>query len=111
MSEKVMLPKDVCDALDSITSYAEDSKIVHLVYTGANDTWDTQRLSKVNPNLILQALVLGYEPIKTNEDKIKDLYFLFSDKNNDFDVAYRMAIVDLLKIFNVKYDWLEDDAE
>lgn len=104
MSEKVKLPKEVCDALDSITTYAEDGEIVHLVYTGACDTWDTQRLSKVDPNTIMRALVLGYELELTPEEQIKQLY-VHGDKVTEFFKGYKSGIIDALQTHGIKYDW------
>lgn len=117
MTEKVKLPKEVCDALDSITTYAEDSEIVHLVFTGACDTWDTQRLSKVTPNTIMRALVIGYEAEMTAEEQIKELYQdtlmmkSASLTSSAIDEGYRMGIRDALRIHGIHYDWLEGDAE
>lgn len=110
MNEKVKLPKDVCDALDSITTYAEDSEIVHLVYTGTCVTWDTKRLSQVTPNTIMQALVIGYEPYITPEEQIKELWKQ-QEKVCDFANGIREGIRQTLLIHGIKYDWLEGDAK
>lgn len=63
MSEKVKLPKEVCDALDMLDRKIMDiSKIFMMSFY---HEWTDERLyclTKVDADLLMRALVLGYEP-------------------------------------------------
>jgi hypothetical protein len=74
MSEKVRLPKEVCDALDflRITKNNSCSEIVYRLY-GKNVHLPDVLLNQ-NSETIMQALVIGYEPELTAEEQIKELY-------------------------------------
>lgn len=106
MSEKVRLPKSVCDALDycikekyadyEILAYAKDAQFVN----------NLEILNKQNPSELMRALVLGYEPEVTPEEQIKKIW----DQNElvcDFSNGIREGIKQTLFIYDIKYDWLE----
>lgn len=77
MSEKVKLPKNICDALD----------------------W-----AKKN-GYLLPALTLGYEPEVTPEERIKERYK--NGFRGDSQGIFRAGIREALQIHGIKYDWLE----
>lgn len=77
MSEKVKLPKDVCDALDWVKKHG----------------------------YLLPALTLGYEPEVTPEERIKERY-KNGFKGNSQGI-FRAGIREALQIHGIKYDWLE----
>lgn len=81
MSEKVKLPKNVCDALD----------------------WAKKH------GYLLPALTLGYEPEVTPEEKIKTFWDK-QEKVCDYSNGIREGIKQTLLIHGIKYDWLEGDA-
>ena len=64
MSEKVKLPKEVCDALDIAKSMfpLSNSMIIKLTYLKEWEMDDDIVLNKQNADVIMRALVLGYEP-------------------------------------------------
>lgn len=78
MSEKVKLPKEVCEALD---------------------------LLKKN-NQLKNVLIFGYEPEITAEEKIKKLWD-DQEKVCDYANGIREGIKQTLRIHDIHYDWLE----
>lgn len=110
MSEKVKLPKDVCDALD----YAKDTMHLHdysIVFRVVNEGFVTEEvkiLNEQNPSEIMRALVLGYEPEMTAEEQIKEL---FKNPPSIRERSYRRGISDALRIHGIHYVWLDGDAE
>lgn len=110
MSEKVRLPKSVCDALDycikekyadhEILAYAKDAQFVN----------NLEILNKQNPSELMRALVLGYEPVMTPEEQIKNLYENHL-KTSSAHHIYQVGIRDALRIHGIHYDWLEGYAE
>jgi len=113
MSEKVKLPKEVCDALDEAikTHPINSSIILFRSYENAWKTKETIILNKISTEVIMRALVLGYEPELTAEQKLEELYWNPVDVE-EFEIeAHRKAIRDAFQIQGIHYDWLEDDAE
>ena len=114
MSEKVKLPKDVCDALDLMTEFYKypESKIVSYIVRKSFDVDLDKRLLCLNEqdaDVIMCALVLGYEPELTPEERIKERY-----KNGfrgDSQGIFRAGIREALQIHGIKYNWLEGDFE
>ena len=110
MSEKVKLPKNVCDALYLMTEFYKypESKIVSYIVKKSFDVDLDQRLLCLNEqdaDAIMRALVLGYEPELTPEERIKGRY-----KNGfrgDSQGIFRAGIREALQIHGIKYDWLE----
>ncbi len=110
MTEKVKLPKDVCEALDRAKKDFFDTDIIHDVATN-NITRLEKVLVRQDANKIMRALVLGYEPELTAEQKLEELYWNPVDVE-EFEIeAHRKAIRDVFEIQGIHYDWLEDDAE
>lgn len=89
MSEKVKLPKEVCEALNFL---------------------------KKN-NQLKNVLIFGYEPELTAEEQIRKLYTIpptkgyENQKRADHEKSYCGGIVDTLHILGVHYAWMEEDAE
>lgn len=111
MTEKVKLPKAVCDALDMAKAKGFNS--YEIIKNTHEETWLVNELDILNLQLtgeIMRALVLGYEPEMTAEEQIKDLYFGCSKSFAD-DEIYRCGVRDALRIHAIHYDWLEGDAE
>lgn len=107
MTEKVKLPKAVCDALDEASKHFDGYEIV--AYAGKNhyDYSYLKPLYNQHPNLIMKALVLGYEPELTPEEQLKLIITKVHDKNIDFRYGAWYA----LKAHGIQYDWLEECAE
>lgn len=108
MTEKVKLPKAVCDALDWTK---------HINYTNAEICYNIKRKSFKQPveilneqdaDLIMRALVLGYEPELSAEEQIKDLYYCPPEYRES---SYRQGIRDALRIHGIHYDWLTDQND
>ena len=114
MSEKVKLPKNVCDALDLMTEFYKypESKIVSYIVKKSFSVDLDERLLCLNEqdaDAIMRALVLGYEPEVTPEERIKERY-----KNGfrgDSQGIFRAGIREALQIHGIKYEWLDGDAE
>lgn len=112
MTEKVKLPKEVCDALDEakkeilgISYY----RIVRAVLAVNSKYKNIEYFNEQNADAIYLALTFGYEPELSAEEQIKNLY---SKKyNNNFITATeanKFAIKEMLKILGIHYDWIED---
>lgn len=116
MSEKVKLPKDVCDALDLMTEFYKypESKIVSYIFRKSFDVDLDKRLLCLNEqdaDAIMRALVLGYEPIPdTPEELMKDIWFRHSS-DGYLHKTIRECIYLTLKIHEIHYDWLKDDVK
>lgn len=108
MSEKVKLPKDVCDALDVAKN---DCTLNHILVNTARSLWlkdaIVSPLNDVNLEIIMRALVLGYEPELTPEEQLK---FMLTKQHNK-NIDYKCGAWYALKIHGIHYDWLEGDAE
>lgn len=89
MSQKVKLPKEVCDALDFAKKH----------------------------DYLVKALIFGYEPEMTPEEQMKEAYLLNKDMEikdvfeQGMQVGYSMGVRETLRIHGIHYDWLEGDAE
>ncbi len=110
MTEKVKLPKDVCDALDKASVIHDECTIIYKVLECSFFN-ELGVLCDVDANLLMRALVLGYEPEMTAEEQIKDLYFLNIDFDTPYFRGFREGVSNALKIYGIKYDWLKGDAE
>lgn len=118
MSEKVKLPKAVCDALNIARGYNIDTK-------GIIAKWNERRwfdpyfepIWKYNLEIVKKALTVGYEPEPTPEEKIKELYDfqcsqkLFDDYYEGIFKGYKRGVSDALRIHGIHYDWLDGDTE
>ena len=82
MSQKVKMPKEVCDALDFAKKH----------------------------DYLVKALIFGYEPETTPEGQIKKLWDE-QEKVCDFANGIREGIKQTLLIHGIHYDWLDGDAE
>jgi hypothetical protein len=110
MSEKVRLPKDVCDALDDVKKSCNNWFILR---TTEDEEWHPKYsvLNYQDVDTIMRALVLGYEPELSAEQRLEELYWNPVDVE-EFEIeAHRKAIQDVFEIQGIHYDWLEDDAE
>lgn len=122
MSEKVKLPKSVCDALDEIQIDIKDkARIFHDISNGFYSikypAFYEKGLKGLITNKILmfkimQALVLGYEPESTKyfyreEQEIKALWDQ-QEKICDYANGIREGIKQTLSIIGIKYDWLDN---
>lgn len=108
MSEKVKLPKDVCDALDRVKKDHYNSEII---YKRLEHTWilENEILCDVDSDLLMRSLVLGYEPeILQPERELKELFQnVFNGEKDLYDMGYRYGAWDALRIHGIHYDWLE----
>ncbi len=115
MSEKVKLPKQVCDALDFAVNETEmtNTQIVKAVYHKAHAFDELEILNAQDSNEIMRALVLGYEPELSAEEKAKELFFncnenQFAGFDGPYTIVYRLGIIDGLRTHGIHYDWMED---
>lgn len=112
MSQKVKLPKAVCDALEDVRNNMFNYSHSAVVSKTLNKDWERHELKVLNgqnADVIMCALVLGYEPELTPEERIKERY-----KNGfrgDSQGIFRAGIREALQIHGIKYDWLEGDFE
>lgn len=115
MSQKVKLPKAVCDALEDVRNHMFNYSHSAVVSKTLNKGWERHELKVLNgqnADVIMCALVLGYEPEMTPEEQIKEFYSTeFPEGTIDENGAFRMAIRETLRIHGIHYDWLEEYAE
>ena len=111
MSEKVKLPKEVCDALDNAMTLSRnfDYTIAEMTRHGKWENKELQILNSQNVDVIMRALVLGYEPELSAEEQLKEKYF------TDYEFGYmeqieiyRHGVKDALKTHGIHYDWIRD---
>jgi hypothetical protein len=110
MSEKVKLPKDVCDALDLVQKVYEMSpaSIVMAVLQKEHDYDDRIKvLNKQYAGIIMRALVLGYEPELSAEEKLKNLYMEY-EIETEYCNGVQNGIIKTLEMLEIQYDWMED---
>lgn len=111
MNEKVRLPKAVCDALEDVRNHMFNYSHSAVVSKTLNKGWERHELKVLNSqnaDVIMCALVLGYEPELTPEEQLKLIITKVHDKNIDFKYGAWYA----LKAHGIQYDWLEErDAE
>lgn len=109
MSEKVKLPKEVCDALDIAKSMfpLSNSMIIKLTYLKEWEMDDDIVLNKQNADVIMRALVLGYEPELSAEEHLKNLYMEYKTETL-YCNGFQNGILKTLEILGIHYDWMED---
>lgn len=108
---KIKLPKAVCNALD----YAIKKGITapEIVSKTFRNEWEYDlylELKKISAQVVMYALVYGYEPERTPEEEMKYL-FEFYNSQNEFDRAFRQGIKTALFTHGLLYDWMNGDAE
>lgn len=112
MTEKVKLPKEVCDALGSIDRKVLDNSEIFRMSSGK--LWVEQELyclHRADKNLLMRALVLGYEPELTAEELMKEVYFLPYQPEaipNTMEEAFKEGVRAALDIHEIHYDWMGD---
>jgi len=109
MSEKVKLPKQVCDALDFAVNETEmtNTQIVKAVYHKAHAFDELEILNAQDSNEIMRALVLGYEPELSVEEKLKNLYMEY-EIETEYCNGVQNGIIKTLEMLEIRYDWMED---
>lgn len=112
MNEKVKLPKAVCDALDWAKSYdVPNELILKRVLNGYAIENELKPLLQRDFDIIMRALVLGYELEMTPEEQIKEKYNYYNKNKTQYTYGYHKGVQDALRIHGIEYDWLEDDTE
>lgn len=109
MNEKVKLPKEVCNALDMALSMTRnfDFTILEMTQHGKWGLEELEILNDQNVDLIMRALVLGYEPELTVEEYLEDLYHNPPNvRGHEGVISYRKGIKDTLKALKLDYDWI-----
>lgn len=111
MSNKIILPKDVCKTLDILLSKSpykdRPDYLIRDLYKSDGLLVDHPALYNIPSILdLMQALVLGYEPDLTPEERIKGLWNQ-QEKVCDFANGIREGIRQTLLIHGIKYDWLK----
>lgn len=112
--DRVQLPKEVCLALDELRESLSNAEIIRYIFLAHPDQAIRtlcEYLEKVDSDLIIKALVLGYEPELTAEERIKALFKNPPIANTSLHEIYQYAIRDTLRIHGISYDWLDGDAE
>ncbi len=108
MSEKVKLPKDVCDALDKVFDVGySPSQIISTCYHQVFPIDEWAVLNEQIADVLMRALVLGYEPELSAEDELKNFYKKHQKVGEYFD-GVQKGIEETLRIHGIHYDWMED---
>ena len=113
MDKKVRLPKEVCDALDYAINECAKKKPNIVAITLGRNWYSTHKefcvLNQQDPEVIMRALVLGYEPELTAEEQLK---VYFQSPSLVRSGTYRGGVIDALRTHGIYYEWLEpEDAE
>jgi predicted small secreted protein len=114
MSEKVRLPKDVCDALDAVGKVHTYKTIISRHITKSwHEEYEILNEGNMGTILLMRALILGYEPELSVEEKAKELFFncnenQFAGFDGPYTIVYRLGIIDGLRTHGIHYDWMED---
>ena len=105
MSEKVKLPKEVCDALNLAMTLSRnfDYTIAEMTRHGEWENKELQILNSQNVDVIMRALVLGYEPELSAEEQLKERYL-----SNYYSNSYKNGMQETLKVLGIQYDWFGD---
>lgn len=112
LSEKVKLPKEVCDLLDKAKYYYCEETIIYKAFRDEFDE-EFKQISTVPSQIIMRALVLGYEPELSAEELTKEVYFLPYEPEatpETMEEAFKEGVRIALDIHGIHYDWM-DDAE
>ncbi len=99
MSEKVKLPKEICDALDYLRKNYSDTDVLFFHLKQNLQSEQYLSLSKTKSEIIMRALVLGYEPELSVEESTMQLW----SKSNGY---VKDGIRDALRIHGIRYDWM-----
>lgn len=109
---KVRLPVEICEALDKVVGIKKMGEIISRTYSGKwgdpevlvlNDL----RYLDVEMDDFIRALINGYQPILTPEEKIKEIYFMpYNMGNRTPWEAYKEGLEDACLIHGIRYDWM-----
>lgn len=119
-NEKVAVPREVAEAIDHMrTLSVSNYRILKAVERG--DNYATSRSALIRdwafegrrePDLLLQALVNGYEVAKTPEESVREYYVNVTeliDKFNDpFDDGARCGISGTLNLLGIKIEGVNE---
>ncbi len=112
--EKVKLPKEVCDALDAVGKVHTYKTIISRHITKSwHEEYEILNEGNMGTILLMRALILGYEPELSVEEKAKELFFncnenQFAGFDGPYTIVYRLGIIDGLRTHGIHYDWMED---
>lgn len=111
MSEKVKLPKDVCNALDHAMGMNRnfDYTIAEMTRHGNWEIKECEILNNQNVDVIMRALVLGYEAELSAEDVIKNIYTRGYVGHDEHSEAFRYGIKQALLVHGIHYDWMDSE--
>ena len=111
MTEKVKLPKEVCDALNVVKELTPTWSNAGIIVQTCKKGWLSEELKILNDqdaDVIASALVLGYEPERTSEELLKDYYLSRNRPDDDYDNGYRRGVYHALKFHGIQYDWMDE---
>lgn len=108
MSEKVRLPKDVCDALDAVGKVHTYKTIISRHITKSwHEEYEILNEGNMGTILLMRALILGYEPELSAEEKLKNLYMEY-EIETEYCNGVQNGIIKTLEMLEIQYDWMED---
>jgi hypothetical protein len=114
MSEKVRLPKEVCDALDKVKKEFlgySFHQIVNRLIDEDSAYKSIKFFNYYNADTIYRVLVMGYEPELSAEELMKEVYFLPYEPEatpETMEEAFKEGVRTALDIHGIHYDWMED---
>lgn len=106
--EKILLPLEVCE---EIFKYEDDpDKLIYLHATGSPHLKHTLRISNYE---LAQALVIGYEPQLTPEQRVQKNFFEppITLSVCSVEMAYRAGMIDFAKEYHMDYGWMYEVKE
>ena len=109
--ETVKLPKELCNILDEVKKQCPNG---YLLLRTINRWWtgDYDVLNEIDEDLLMEALVLGYEPELTPENTAERFFRFCPVRSCDTARdSYRRGMIKALEIHNIHYDWMGNKNE
>ena len=112
---KVKLPKDAAETLDLVFNlYSNSLSKADMLHATKKKAWlgTFNALNELDPDLMMEALVLGYEAECTQEEKARNAYDYFVNKGLDEAEfwSYREGARQMARALGFNYSWLEPDG-
>lgn len=106
---KVTLPREVAEAIEASYAFGFRSKHILLSSVSTEDIDDTyvlalRKYARKNFDVLLAALVNGYDVEKTPEEVIRDDYEQFDPGTLEYRVGLRDGIVRTLNTLGIKIE-------
>lgn len=100
--KKIVLPKAVCKALNEFQSEYDPAEIIRVYFEESLFDPYLEAIRSVSANLLLKALVLGYEEEIAPEEWLKDIY-----ESGITNPMWLKGAKEALNRHGIHYDWMD----